>query len=89
MRLPKPSKTSRRLIDSDFQQADVAPDGAERGSARTPKGCGIVTRNGAMCLNSIAVYCYGLNQYWCLHTDGFQFVGEGGDFFQNEGFTFF
>jgi len=42
-RLPKPLKTSRRLIDSIFQQSDEAImaskglNGAKRGSARTPK----------------------------------------------------
>jgi len=41
---PKPLKTSRRLIDSPFQQADEAFKGAERrptaqkrGSARSPR----------------------------------------------------
>jgi len=43
-RLPKPLKTTRRLIDSPFQQADEALKCAERrqtvqkrGSARTPE----------------------------------------------------
>ena len=43
LRLPKPLKTSRRLIDSVFPQADEAlkmrgkaPNGAKRGSVRRP-----------------------------------------------------